>query len=258
MNTQELHELMHGEIDGANSPGDSRRLHEYLQQHPEDRRRYEELCETVAVLESVEMCDPSPDLRRAILAAVAEKAPTAPTHTGAEGGLLRRWGAVLKARPGYGYAFAAGLTLGVVLLAAIGPRIAGIGSTAQEGLYGTALPGTGSPAATERTVTVAQPGAAGNVTARFSDGRIDVHIELRTESPVQVILATDPGLACGSFRALVPGSHDLETRLGTTRLTHDGDGVYELTLDSTGAVPAKLSVSVRREGTLLSEEVLAP
>jgi hypothetical protein len=258
MNTQELHELMHGEIDGANSAADSRRLHEFLQRNAEARRRYEELCETVAVLESVEMCEPSPELRRAILAAVQEAATTAPVNTGAEGGLLRRWGAVLKARPGYGYAFAAGLALGVVLLAAFGPQIGRIGSPSAEGLYGTVLPGAGSGETETRTMTIAQPGVTGGVRASFAAVRIVVLIELTSDGPVQVVLATDPGLACDSFRALQPGSQDLETRPGTTRLTHDGQGSYEITLEGAGAATSALTVSIRREGTLLGEEVLAP
>jgi hypothetical protein len=172
--------------------------------------------------------------------------------------LLRRWGAVLKTRPGYGYAFAAGLALGIVLLAAVGPRITGPDAPDQGQLYGTAIPGTATGSPAERAVTIAAADAAGSVQAWFDDNRIVVRVELDTDGPVQVVLAADPGLTCDSFRALEPGNHDLATQAGTTRLTHAGRGVYEITLVGAGARTTPLTVRIHKDGTLLGEEVLAP
>lgn len=256
MNTRDLMALMHGEIDGVNSAAESQRLRDHLQSDPEARRRYGELCETVSALEGIEMSEPSPQLRQAILSAVNEFESIAPRRTGAVGGLFHRWGAVIASRPAA--MFATGLILGAGIFAILSPRLGDVGDRATHNLYGSALPGTSSAVPAAQTFVLEGPGAAGRVRAWFADDRITVSIDLTTDAAVQVVLATDPGTWCDSFRVLQSGNHDLVTGTGTTRLTHSGRGLYVIDLHRRAGVPSVVLVSASREGTLLGEAALMP
>ncbi len=257
MNPQELQALMHGEIDGTNAAAESQRLHACLRGDAAARKHYEELCETIAVLEDVGLREPSPTLRRAILAAVEDLAPTAPLNTGAGGGLLHRWGAVLKNRPGYGYAFAAGLALGMLVLAALGPRLADLDAPPRAGLYGVALPGVEQPEIDAIVLAIDGPGVRGNIRSWHEGQRLVVRIDLDAADGVQVTFGSQPALVCEIFRALEAGYHELVTRPGSIQLNHAGRGSYEIELGSADRQPALVTVRVQREGVVLGEQVLA-
>jgi hypothetical protein len=130
MISQKYIDLMNQEIDGANTPGQTRELEEFLQENEEARDYFRELALALNVFEKVAMVDPPPGLSAAIL----EGASTVPEteKQGNEGGLWAAIGNLFNQRPrlAHSLTFTAGLICGLILLT---------GSSWLDNRHGTAL-----------------------------------------------------------------------------------------------------------------------
>jgi len=67
MHNKKLHELINKEIDGLNTPKESKQLRNYMRKNPEAHDLYNDLRKLSESLEKVEKVSPPPDLRKTIL-----------------------------------------------------------------------------------------------------------------------------------------------------------------------------------------------
>ncbi len=127
--------LMQQEVDGANSPDESRRLREFLEGSPEGRRYYDELRATAGIFAQAGEVEPPARLRGDIMAAVEGVEPAgAASATGdahefsrlntdrrtvpqaPRAGWRETLADLLRIRPQFAYGLAVGLVVGVCLL----------------------------------------------------------------------------------------------------------------------------------------------
>lgn len=236
--------LMHAEIDGANSPGDSRLLAAYLDANEEARRHYHEMRAAVAMLENATPYEPPSGLRRSILAATAAAGMTGPRAAGP-------W---LLRRPGYAYAFAAGLVIGMVLLGTVWPRLQGEWNPTLGDLYGSVAP----DATVIRDLVIDEPGLQGRVRFGFSAERVTVRVALEAEGTVRLDLTHDNGLTVEDLRVLGPAAPGLAAGPGSLALEHAGQGVYEIVLRGDVAARRSVAIALRLDGDPLLERVIEP
>ena len=106
-------ERMHREVDGLNSPEESASLREYLAGNPTARSEFDRLERLSETLARVDTIEPPREMRQAILDSVRSM------PAGRESGLLARFRALWpegRVALRYGYAVAAGILIGMVLL----------------------------------------------------------------------------------------------------------------------------------------------
>src|SRR5512145_1286032 len=75
MNDEKLLALMHGELDGVNSPRERARLKSYLAANPEAQKLYNELAAMSALLQKVKPVEPPPHLQNAIMNTLPRRRP---------------------------------------------------------------------------------------------------------------------------------------------------------------------------------------
>jgi len=189
MTEQKLTELMHQEIDGANTPEESKILQRLIAESPEAERSYEELRSLSTTLSRVEQVDPPVTLKPAISRAIDQRrAPkTAPSRK------LRILEAIDQLTSGrkIAYAFSAGLLAGVALLL-VGGNLVGLSGLDQNEVAGTL--GAGEPSmlvGTSEVVTVPLEDLQGVIRAEYS-GRLRIlTMEMTSATPVEIRVSYD-------------------------------------------------------------------
>jgi len=73
MDNKKLQELINKEIDGLNTPEESKQLKEYLRRNPEAENLYNDLCKLSESLNKVEKVNPPSDLKKTILNSIDVK-----------------------------------------------------------------------------------------------------------------------------------------------------------------------------------------
>lgn len=187
--------VLNQEIDGENSPDQSARLREELDQRPELRARYERLLGLVRILEAEPPAEPPAGLTAQIMRAVRAKGRSA--HGWSHWGETVR--AALGRQPvlGFGAALAAGLVLGAFL--------AGVGEPLrlEEGSGGTMLPGGGLELREVDRAVLAGEGYRGEAVVRAASGWVEVRVRLEGAPPLDLVATFDP-------RELTPLGFDLQ------------------------------------------------
>jgi hypothetical protein len=114
MSEEKLLALMHGELDGVNSPRERARLKSYLAASPEAQKLYDELAAMSALLQKVKPVEPPPHLQNAIMNTLPRRRLA--KARAARPAQVRNW---FAARFEFKYAlvFACGAVAGVALLA---------------------------------------------------------------------------------------------------------------------------------------------
>jgi anti-sigma factor RsiW len=107
-------ELIHREIDGANSPQESAQLKAYLAAHPEAQRFHDELASMSNLLREVQPVEPPAPLQDIVMYRLPNRYAAQPKTSLLA--TLREWFEV-KINFKYAYVFAGGLTMGIVMYA---------------------------------------------------------------------------------------------------------------------------------------------
>jgi hypothetical protein len=213
-------ELMHQEIDGVNSPDESRELREYLKRDAKARRHYEELVGVAGILECAEEVSPPRSLRREIMRSVA-------AHERAGSGLLAGMRRVLVPEPRLrpAFAFAGGVAVGLVLFAALSFTLPRMMPGDNDHLFGTL---GGRCYVTTEPVSFDVPGASGRASVRYCAENVTLELSLASESEVLVVLSYDEEVDFDHMRALSPGDHAIRVSGHRAELTHAGNRDYDL------------------------------
>jgi hypothetical protein len=242
-------DLLEREIDGENSPEESAALRELIARRPEIAARYEQLAKLAQTLERVKRVEPPTGLVDEVLRRIRQRqAPADRPVTWID--TLR---AALRRQPAlrYGFAFATGLALGV-LVAALGGRSSPFPRLEGAPLSGTILPDL--ELARLETLSVARldfDGVRGEATTKLGVGKVLAEIQLDSGRPLDLELGFDGNMLTplafqqtGAGRDVVLGPHEL-------RFRHSGGGRYALVLAVSGEVPPPLRLKLSANGVRL-------
>jgi hypothetical protein len=234
-------ELIHGEIDGVNSPDDQRELQRRLEASAESRR---ELAETRALAERLAAepaYDLPPGLRDMILARIALPPANRPARSPRS---ARNW---------LGAAVAMAATVaGVAIVVMRAPD--------SQQLDPSNLAGTiGQPAAGVGTTSLLLDDAAvsGSITLRRYELGLTIDIKLDSVRPVAVVARADQGpLELQGFLPLQGSPARLDEDRGTIRLLHRGRQHYSLAVTSGSATASVINLQVYDGERLIRESRL--
>jgi len=238
-------ELIHQEIDGANSEVESARLREHLRNDPDAEQLHADLSQLNNVLKQVEDVPAPEGLRQNLLAALAAQRPT-PTD-----GLrlpVRRGGLVLR----YGYFLAAGLVLGVALHAWWAGRTSG---PELPGVSGTMAPPTATSPVLEE-IQIAQESLHGSAQLRrWESGYVlDLHLESPRQVDVVVGYGTGP-LGLVGFTQTDGGLRALAAHEDRVEWPHEGVHDYTLRFRGQAGDGASITLRFHEQGRQIVEKV---
>jgi len=241
MNPDRLEELMNQELDGCNTPDESRRLAEHLAGDPDARQRFRQLQDAVDVLAGWDQVDPPAGLRETILAALAETAPVVePAQESPFRGLMRRMTLV---------PLAAGLVAGLLI-----SNLMMRGSVDTDGLGGTAG-AQWQDLAPQGLVPLdlAGAGASGDLWVGTRAGRTGVRLSLETDTPLEVALEMGPATACRGYR--LDGDARPTLRVTRSAVVVEGatTGDYEFDFGHAADREADIRLRISREGRIVAE-----
>jgi anti-sigma factor RsiW len=208
MSTERYIELIHGEIDGVNTPAESAELRKIVENEGAAKDFQEYMKRLAVALDRVEEAEAPEDLREAIRSRI-EPRSTAPAA------LPLRKG-VFSAAPGF--RIAAALAAGLVLGLFVGPRVFNDDSLNPADVAGSMLPAAAAPVAAP--VEIEHEIVQGTVEAVREKDRIVVSYDLSSSQPVE--LALDDG------RYRVSGSGRIS---GTITLDGADSGVAKVRLE---------------------------
>jgi len=253
-------ELMNQELDGANSPEQSRELEKYLESHEEARLYYQELSQAVDVFQKVDMLNPPPGLGNSILAQVDLRASgfgSAPSPQ-AEKSLLAAFQDIFRGRlqPAYAFTFAAGLVLGLALFA---------GSDWLKSVRGLDQDRYVSGTANHRVLehggdlleALNYPGLSGRYRVQREGNDLRLHLELASLNPTVVKFRFGPDTVLQHYHSDNPEPAALKAGRTAAELSHTGDGRYDLVFRQGQDSRTPVTMTVFSEGGLIHSETLS-
>ena len=245
-------ELMNSEIDGVNSPEESRELHEYLDGAPDARRHFEELKSVGRALSEAEEVSPPPTLRGDIMRAVEGRRRA---EAGSSSTRRRRRAVRISPRLTPAYAFAGGMAAGLFLFALISVTLPDLAPGDSAHLFGTI---GGERCTVDAPVMFDVPGASGNATVRYCAETVTVELSLSSESEVLVVLSYDDEVDFDGWRALQSGDHAINVAGHRAELTHSGDRDYDLYFTDYTESHMPLRMSILSGGRSVFESSVPP
>ncbi len=253
MRDERILELIHGEIDGENTPSESAKLNAYLLHHPEARELFDQFNELSATLGHLAPVDPPPNLRKNILNAIPRIISATPARRTARAPLFSVF---FSPKVRYAYAFAAGLAIGIVfLLIWAGPsgRNAPVDTSH---LYGTIMPDASAELYRSAGVLDVQAGVvSGSLGLSYSDAGALAHLNLRSGELVDVVVSYDPqSLQFSGIRQYGRSSDGLRVSEGTVQVSLTGENDYLIAFKRSPAPIPPIRLKVVKAGTVIFEK----
>lgn len=238
--------LIHGEIDGVNSPRNSDQLKAYLDAHPEARQFYEELRSMSAQLQEVKAVEPPAHLQHAIMNALPPRRSPAQSRFVLE---VKNWLAD-RFEIKYAFAFAGVMAAGVLLIMLLWPGGLMENEIGRAKLYGT----IGAPPTGEKRLLIQQPEAAGTISLKQAGETVTAEIALASAQSLDLVISFDERkLGFKNFeRRGQTAPAEIILREGMIKLTHAGAQNYALLFEKRAAAP-ELSFQLHCLGQLVYE-----
>lgn len=250
MNRVEL-ELIHRELDGENSPEESRRLENLLAEHDGLRKMYDDLAAVDSRLRQSEMTEPPAWLRRSVM----ESLPAPRRREGLSlAGFLRGVWDGMQARPAlaYAYTFVAGLVIGLGTFAVV---FEDAPADARD-LYGALMR---DDAIGAEALPIQQPRFEGRVDVLTSSDLFIVELSLEAEGDLVVSLVPDPPLTLRGITRKTVSAGDagsFEVVENSVVLSVQGADAFDLVFARGGAADPAVRLEVRRDNQLIYEKWL--
>ncbi len=250
-------ELIHGEIDRANSAEESAKLRAFLAAHAEARQFYEELTGMTAMLQEVKPVEPPPHLPQVIMNLL----PMRPSSAREKRNFItaaRTWLAATF-RPGYAFAFAGGAVAGVILLVLFSQPVLKDEVTDWSKLYGTmGAPQTGENASGEKRLEISQPEVTGTISLKPAGESMIIEIVLDSPQSLELVISFDEK-ALG-FKSLIEFEKvapiEMVLNVGSIRFTHSSRQSYALVFARRAATTPAIDFKVLQNSALLYQNTL--
>src|SRR5574341_571189 len=245
-------ELIHREIDGANSPHEIAELKAYLAANPEAQRFHDELASMSTLLREVHPVEPPAPLQDIVMYRLPNRYAAQP-GTGLLA-TLREWFEV-KANFKYAYVFAGGLTMGIVMYALL------LQTTLQmpedlnkiSGTIGRREPADNLEAA--RSWEINRDGVTGKINLKNAAGAVVAELALDAPQSISLTITFDEKLLAFKSLTILDESASDEAVLipGALQLTHVGRKSYAVVFAKRGGAAGALHFEIIRAGELLYE-----
>jgi hypothetical protein len=229
-----LMELVHGQIDGANTSDESAELEALLDGDREAQVLFDDLTTVAGMLNGIEAREPPARLRQAILEALPKGRPADPPRGERFDPLKALFGA-MRARPGFAFAytFSFGLVVGLVgfsIFANTSQPLPADPSALQGALVAQNVT-PDLPVVDEASVDVA--GVAGTVRVREGQDLVVVELALDASGTVEARLTFDrEGFSLRAYSRTSDGPGPrLATEAGSLRLTTSGGNTHIFVLN---------------------------
>jgi hypothetical protein len=250
--------LIHGELDGANSPKQSAKLKAYLAANVEAQKFYDELAVMFATLQEVKPIEPPAHLQYAIMNALPPRRD--PARAGRN--FLSAAAAWLTARLElkHAFSFASGLAVGVALFALFFHEKAKNEATDWSKLYGTiGAPPAASQLKSADSLEIRQPGVSGVINLKHAGETLVAEIALATPQPLDFFISYDANaLGFKSFAVLEETEAvEADLRAGRIKLSHAGEKHYAFIFSRHGNMLPSINFQVMRAGTVLFEDKIS-
>jgi hypothetical protein len=246
-------ELLHGEIDGVNSPRQSRKLRQYMETNPEARKLYQDLRSMSDMFSRLSPVDPPTNLKTLIV----NQLPHEPSLPRPERGRLvfsleRFLG---RRKFGYAYAFASGLALGIVLISFAVALFLKPGALNVSDLYGAMMKNSvPENFRTAPAIEINHPEVHGSVVLSSSDEAILVHLTLRTPRELTARLEFNPkSIQFLGFKKFSPANSALTVDQQSVQFTTSGENTCLIAFSRTGMDHTPIHIRLLREGRILEE-----
>jgi hypothetical protein len=238
--------LMNQELDGENSPDQSRVLAEFLAVDADSRQYFQELQEALQIFQIVDLLDPPAGLADLVNEAV-QGADRARTVTGAPTKAPSKWRGIFQ--PNRAVTFATGALFGLIVFVGLAELKPG----GQDGRFdwdrGTAT-STVDPSDRIRAAGLAieLPGVRGQVSVMGRDPGTLLRLEITADEPVIVRINHGEALTCDGYHATYAENYSLLTSEQSTELQHQGDGDYYFLFGHPEGSGAVLEITVQTAG----------
>ena len=254
-------ELMNNEIDGHNTPAQSDSLRSYLESDPEAQCLFSELQQSASLIAESEEVAPPTEMPRRIMDLVAESEARDPGDPASRAwrdngdrARRRRFGTFLK--PASAWAFAAGLTLGLLAFAAF--ELMWRGELSHDQLRGDmAVPARSGVEMHGSPWQVDGADFTGSVTARRTEDQFVLRIVGTAGADTRFILEHGGSSGGVAYRILSGPTGTLNSASGRTNLAFAGTGEHIVSLLGKEIVAAPLTVRIESPAGRL-EHVFGP
>jgi anti-sigma factor RsiW len=243
VNNERYIELIHGEIDGTNSPNETRVLQRLLGHDDEAREFHGDMKQLTEILDRVEDADLPKGLRDQIRSEISARPAVQPAVA------PRRWtpGSALR----ISVALAAGLILGLL----IGPRLLDPGQTWDPADFSGAM--TSGSRVTD-PVEIDLDGFSATIHGVQNGDRILVSYDISSETPVEVELTYDPGKIDLTGFVRRGGRFDvIQARDGRFIIEGDHEFRGNLLFERIDPATTSLRLQARRNGSVIGEDLLS-
>lgn len=258
-------ELIHQEVDGGNSPEESRTLQAFLADHAEARALLDDLRRLDGILGRVDQVEPPPGLKASILAALPEEAPAvAPVAAPARpavrssswGSLRETLAAFFAPRPmlAFAYTFALGALVGIGVF-----TLAGRGDVVPSSDLVGAI-GVGDDALQEAGVAFRAEGFEGAVASSRRESAYVLTFNVDADEATDLQISYDPSVwSMMGYRAYSGESGpDVDIREGRVTIRVDARHQLDVMLRRRVASENGLQLSLLRAGEALYDTTFTP
>ncbi len=249
-------ELMNGEIDGMNSPEQSRDLKEYLRTHPEAQSHFDQLRALENVFEEAKRITPPREMRENVLSLLFD---------GKQGEESKRISffvrSFFKEQPKRRllYVFGTGLITGVLLFSLIALFVPPGDELDFGKLYGTL-----TLMKNEKALFISEPisfnvsGVSGFVRVRYAMEKIFVELKLVSRSQARVTIQHNPRVRFEGLSVSGEAEHRTEITKVETMLIHSGDREYLFLFSDDDRTRSSITIKVLGENGQFFEKKIQP
>lgn len=245
MMEQKYVDLMNQELDGVNSPSQSRKLAEYLESDPDARQYYLELQDALQIFQKVDLLEPPQGLLESVMSTIGASEPAWAARRPQERS-GRGW--LDFFRPARAVTFATGALFGLILFAGITQFNPGADDSGNDFMRGTATALLDSSPGSHLPRTIDLPGVRGQLRVLDRKNGTLVQLELESAGPVRIEIKHDEQLALEAFHATPPGRYELSAAGRSAEIAHTGSGEYYLLFSHLEGIDAEIEFLILAEG----------
>jgi hypothetical protein len=246
-------ELMNKEIDGQNSSAESAELRGYLESNTEARTYYAELCGVVEVFGEAGEVQPPGNMEQRILSSINERRALEDVRREKTSRLSN----IFSPRKKLGFAFAAGIAVGLVVLLVIYRALPESSSLRMKDLYGTL-----AERETARSVVSAEPAdfslpeVSGTASVKYLDGAFVAALELTSAREIEIAISVPEEGVLENFNSRQCAPSAVHSAGGNITLRTTGRCDFTVTFrDSRNAHPP-VNVRIFADGTSIFEKTI--
>ncbi len=232
-------ELMHKELDGVISAGERKLLMGYLLEHADAKIFYQELKETVVLLDKVPQADVPEKMRERIMNSINKEKYARDPYRGNVPEMIQNW--FSSPRPKMAFTFALGVLFGIIVIV-LWPLNIRVDNSS---LYGTMGLEKQMYNPVVESVSVHTNGIKGSIKVVQTKDLIRIETDLRGEEQYDLFVEYDnEHLLFENFRLRTPGEHGLNTQIGKLEIINIDDLDCVLTFQRTITIESLLKITI--------------